>query len=749
MEFDTGFTQVGLIEPPMDRTANSSLPPFQYEKLLTPTSIRLLKIDYLPKNSEDLFQPITCSLVIKDLNHEPVYDALSYTWGDPLGREPSNTNWATTPFSITCKGHRFDVTTNLHTALIAIRHYLTMFRNTPSSVSYPNMSRYIWVDQICINQKDIAEKNSQVQLMGRGHQQYIDDLQYIQKSLEPLDWDRGFKYRSYDIWDRQACEALGIRPITREKARGMFDFFNRAWFKRSWIIQEALVKHESIALCGLYLIPFHTFPWFMTFLEDTGWLDKLFIGVQHPYPENMANPIFFRNLARISYRLGIGNYKEYDKYWNRPFPINTITSKFRDSQATDPRDKVYAFIGISENDADQKGPQLIPDYSKTVDDVYIEATKLMMSSKGFNLDCFSQKEDQALCKINYLPSWVPDFSVAIGHNPLVRRHWAWAACGTPREKPKSDIRYLPSNCVELVGTRVDAVKLWKGSVVQEKVYSFVTEVAIKACEQVHISANDVVELMALVPETSVIGPPSSDLSLIDEYEEKNHGNFFSASSGILKAPDQVISYQSRSEVFWRTMIKDIKEDCHPAKEECGKDVFKEMEDVLCNEMALLICRWPPDSMTLEEWKDRTNEVMKEFTNLLILRGVLPYGTTDTQNPKHFAGARSVLLASLEKGVDDRVWRNLLNYLSIRHEISVTAKGRGLFVTVEGRLGWGLKSTREGDEVWILDGCQVPCLLRPNGDGRYSLVGEAYVHGIMHGEALEGLDVKDLSPVIIV
>jgi hypothetical protein len=508
----------------------------------------------------------------------------------------------------------------------------------------------------------------------------------------------------------------------------------------------------------------------MTFLEDTGWFDKLFIGVQHPYPDNMANPIFFRNLARISYRLGIGRYDKYDKYWNRPFPINTITRKFRDSQATDPRDKVYAFIGISENDADQKGPQLIPDYSKTVDGVYIEATKLMMSSKGFNLDCFSQKEDQALCKINSLPSWVPDFSVGIGHNPLVGRHWAWAACGTPREKPKSDIRYLPSNCVELMGARVDAVKLWKGSVVKEKVYSLhpkVAKVAIKACEQVHISANDVVELISLVPETSVIGPTSSDLSLIDEYEEKNHGNVFTTPSGILKVPDQVISYQSRSEVFWRTMIKDIKEDCHPAKEECGKDVFKEMENFLCNEMLLLICRWPPDSMTVEEWKVRTNEVMKEFTNLLILRGVLPYGTTDTQNPKHFAAARSVLLASLEEEVDDRVWRNLLTYvdnlgnrgldllevnsrqLSIRHEISVTAKGRGLFVTAKGRLRWGLKSTREGDEVWILDGCQVPCLLRPTGDGRYSLVGEAYVHGIMYGEALEGLEVKDLSPVIIV
>ncbi|KAF5689043.1 AAA family ATPase [Fusarium denticulatum] len=418
------FPQVDLIEPPKVPTATEYLRPLKYEKLPTPTSIRLLKIDHLPSNKDDLdlFRPITCSLVIKDLNDEPKYDALSCTWGDPLRHESSNKSpmapggWATTPFCITCNGQRFNVTTNLHTALISIRHYLTQFRNTPASVSFPNMSRYIWIDQICINQTDIAEKNSQVQLMGRIYRQC-----YVQKSLAPLDWNRGFRYRSSDIWSRQACEALGIQSITRERARGMFDFLNRAWFKRSWIIQEALVKQSSIALCGLHLIPFRTFPWFLEFLDSAGWFDKLFIGVGYQYPENMAIPSFFRNLSRISYRLGIGQYDH--------------------AQATDPRDKVYAFIGISENDACQKGLQLIPDYSKPVDDVYIDATKLMMLSKGYNLDFLSQKEDEALRNTKSLPSWVPDFSVALGHNPLVARGWMWTA--GPRPSPHEPTPMFP------------------------------------------------------------------------------------------------------------------------------------------------------------------------------------------------------------------------------------------------------------------------------------------------------------------
>jgi hypothetical protein len=75
-------------------------------------------------------------------------------------------------------------------------------------------------------------------------------------------------------------------------------------------------------------------------------------------------------------------------------------------------------------------------------------------------------------------------------------------------------------------------------------------------------------------------------------------------------------------------------------------------------------------------------------------------------------------------------------LSIRNKISVTAKGRGLCISTKGRVGWDLLSTREVDEVWILEGCLVPCLLRPTAKGRYLLLGEAYVHGIMYGEALK-------------
>ncbi|OCL09415.1 hypothetical protein AOQ84DRAFT_257225, partial [Glonium stellatum] len=66
-------------------------------------------------------------------------------------------------------------------------------------------------------------------------------------------------------------------------------------------------------------------------------------------------------------------------------------------------------------------------------------------------------------------------------------------------------------------------------------------------------------------------------------------------------------------------------------------------------------------------------------------------------------------------------------------------GRKMFRSKSDLLGMGPKSTQEGDEVWVLLGAKVPFVLRPVNGGkasrRYRLIGEAYVHGYMDGEAL--------------
>jgi hypothetical protein len=63
-------------------------------------------------------------------------------------------------------------------------------------------------------------------------------------------------------------------------------------------------------------------------------------------------------------------------------------------------------------------------------------------------------------------------------------------------------------------------------------------------------------------------------------------------------------------------------------------------------------------------------------------------------------------------------------------------GRKLFTTSQKWLGLGPECLEQDDEVWLLKHAAVPFILRPHGESQYTLVGEAYVHGIMHGELVD-------------
>ena len=68
-------------------------------------------------------------------------------------------------------------------------------------------------------------------------------------------------------------------------------------------------------------------------------------------------------------------------------------------------------------------------------------------------------------------------------------------------------------------------------------------------------------------------------------------------------------------------------------------------------------------------------------------------------------------------------------------------GRRLFRTKDNYFGIAAQSLQEDDAVWVLAGAAVPMVLRRLPSGNWRLVGEAYVHGIMNGEAVKGGGVR--------
>ncbi|PQE19335.1 heterokaryon incompatibility protein [Rutstroemia sp. NJR-2017a BVV2] len=79
--------------------------------------------------------------------------------------------------------------------------------------------------------------------------------------------------------------------------------------------------------------------------------------------------------------------------------------------------------------------------------------------------------------------------------------------------------------------------------------------------------------------------------------------------------------------------------------------------------------------------------------------------------------------------------NLVDTTKYYGEIEAKASGRKPFVTKKVYLGLRLDHVEPGDVVAVLIGSQVPFVLRKSVGGRYKIVGEAYVDGIMDGEAV--------------
>jgi hypothetical protein len=197
--------------------ARPSSQPYQYQHLPSESSIRLLEL--LPSPEGQIY----ISLKIVNLDDDPIYDALSYSWASPItireerippgeeGQKLKQSLLSMTPLpatsvpviknldhnaliylasndylpymdresgrdyyqAILCDGMKKFTTKTLFEALTQLRRIIMSKKDANEQgmaylESLPvSRSKYLWVDAVCINQDDIDEKNVQVPLMSR------------------------------------------------------------------------------------------------------------------------------------------------------------------------------------------------------------------------------------------------------------------------------------------------------------------------------------------------------------------------------------------------------------------------------------------------------------------------------------------------------------------------------------------------------------------------------------------------------
>ncbi|KAL8716532.1 MAG: hypothetical protein Q9225_006144 [Loekoesia sp. 1 TL-2023] len=135
----------------------------------------------------------------------------------------------------------------------------------------------------------------------------------------------------------------------------------------------------------------------------------------------------------------------------------------------------------------------------------------------------------------------------------------------------------------------------------------------------------------------------------------------------------------------------------------------------------------PDIDLMRQWIHRfTRESGPDAEYLQIFEKALGY-----------AGAEEYYYASSEQG-DPAPGGNLLQAMKSldKNFLGNLSDGRlnWVYFRTGNTLGVGLPSARSGDEIWFLHGAFAPVILRPLPNGNYRFMGEAYVHGVMYGEA---------------
>jgi len=362
--------------------------------------IRLIRL--LPSKSRAA--PIECELLywtFKSVKGD--YEALSYVWVDFNGIEGMHQLSS----HITLNGHAFRITPNLHAALRRLRDL--------------SHDRTLWIDQICINQADIQERNRQVDRMtliyGYAKRTVIWLGEEACESFRAMLLLRGLA-RVAKEKDYEAMLAAATREfsdISRWKALGLL--FKRAWWHRTWVVQECAVTKDLVVICG-----YRDISWkdLMSAVMVIGLLrEKNLMPLCVYRVDNSSVSALHKSRLLVAAR-GDSTMKSASERSHFDSLLDVLT-RYRSRQASNARDKVYALLRLAQDFRDivsATSMNLIPiDYAKSVEEVYHDVARFLLTSTQ-RLDFLSH------CRLKRnlasLPSWIPDWSdTAQTPHPLI------------------------------------------------------------------------------------------------------------------------------------------------------------------------------------------------------------------------------------------------------------------------------------------------------------------------------------------
>ena len=691
---------------------------FKYDPLPDSRSFRLIK----EIMSDATGSHLSCVLESFSLDHCPSYRCLSYTWGSALTSDAeSGEHTDTTRSELTVRAEEaagvLSINENLSDALYQL------------SSSSLGSTLYMWIDAICIDQDNLKERSSQVSMMGAIYSGAEKVVVWLGKDMAEFNnfaWFHSNALASEylqgsqtdSIYKRTNAEApifkrgINSEPGLMEKWYSYCRFFEqRRWFSRAWVVQEIVLARPSDieVWCGSGRLSWTNMVVFALGVRASG--IGFFLQSMGKTRKNLPIGDEVARLGMLQEHCERGGLDQENSGWGatdlkpvlmhlygvtdpesrRHAFLQWVLSIIRPYDSCDPRDKVYAALGIVDRFLPRGSRSFIyPDYETPVREVYEYTAKFLLEHLHYHL-ILTLVEDPSQRRNVNLPSWVPDFSHQQGIGSL-QAH-AQRPYNASAGQPPGPSWFLKDSILSLRGGCHDTVA------------------------QLGISMMIMLE-----------GHLRNILTVIDD-----------ALRLCSTLDPTYINGQSRIQVLGRTMITD--QESSPAE---FSHLFR---------CWLLWCLAGASDSRIERVTDLLESIMyqmallnesalSEEDILLAPPSLAQYATQDDVKPEQQTVEPNATVEEMEDG-------HVFNFTFAR-----TYPYRRLYTTSKGYIGLGPMSTQVGDEVWIICDAKTPFVLHPQPENsnvpdnsnqreevkQFQLVGETYLHGFMNGEALEsGLD----------
>ncbi|KAE9365630.1 HET-domain-containing protein [Stipitochalara longipes BDJ] len=617
---------------------------------------------------------ISFTLDAFELDQLPEYEALSYTWGKAtLEDDEFESDDPGIHQTILINSVSFTINENLYDGLCELRDEL---------------HEYLWVDALCIDQTNEQERASQITLMGEIYSSAKGVIIWLGKETPEVE---AVLWLSYHYWDAFAAKVppsmmashLGLSTTQWAQLwRDHSAFYRRyRWFRRAWVVQEYVLARAINIRCGNKSLNPSTLT---SLIHDINQKDLPYgIEVRHFYQINLCRLIIpngFPDEGLIRSMSYIDLSRTPKQLWFST--LKHLAGMLRSQQVSCLHDKIYASFGIAKISLPPSFPNpdvFRVDYQQTVNDLFISFTSEIFRNLP-TLSTLSSSEGLGLGerKRKGLPSWCPDYGRGTLATLVQRREqMQYGIPGFAASFPLTDVSIpcqVDGTILRVTGKKIDGI----AEISQRMTHMF----------SIHRMRTNSTGITKLLDACLKMDPIHS------------------------------ITGQDRLEVLWRTLIQNI-DFAYEGKCEYPADNTK-----FSQLFGAYITLYTSAVLKELEGKERDEYVklLKFWEESFRSSAGFPLVSTIVG----FATSTSVADGWVSHPLFDKC-----NTFCIR--ASPCANGRRLFITSQKWLGLGPEFLEPNDELWLLKHAAVPFILRPYGESQYQLVGEAYVHGIMHGE----------------